>query len=363
MTTTTTTTAPEHAPIGTAAPDHPRPAGTVPLRPDRCLRTGPRARLPRPVALSSSAHRWWEDEVLDWLEGHRLQRAPAVAGDRATDRQASPAPRSAARHAPPTRGGSMSHPASRGGHSAGSSVRPTPPGPTTAARPGGLRGAGPRDAPAAPEATTGSRGPDPTARAPRPAADASSPAVGQGPRTRGRPPARRHPPQREPVTEGIDYWLDPHRPTPRGGWGESHRHNMTAYARVYFRPPSAGCAAWTCAAPTSSSVNAAPDRLRGAQHPPRRGFPVGALRQGDYLLDNQVIDLSNVFWHGIDPTQGGAKSDSGELAEFVQVWKRPLHRASGSVTGRCGADRAPRPGPVVARAHGRDRRLRGSPLV
>lgn len=45
----------------------------------RCGRTSAYARVhesdfPTPVALSDSAHRWWEDEVLDWIEQHRLVR-------------------------------------------------------------------------------------------------------------------------------------------------------------------------------------------------------------------------------------------------------------------------------------------------
>lgn len=45
----------------------------------RCGRTSAYARVhesdfPAPVALSDSAHRWWEDEVLDWIEQHRLVR-------------------------------------------------------------------------------------------------------------------------------------------------------------------------------------------------------------------------------------------------------------------------------------------------
>lgn len=45
----------------------------------QCGRTAAYARVhqndfPAPLALSNSAHRWWESEVLEWLEQHRLVR-------------------------------------------------------------------------------------------------------------------------------------------------------------------------------------------------------------------------------------------------------------------------------------------------
>ena len=45
----------------------------------QCGRTAAYARVhqddfPAPLALSGSAHRWWESEVLEWLEQHRLVR-------------------------------------------------------------------------------------------------------------------------------------------------------------------------------------------------------------------------------------------------------------------------------------------------
>lgn len=57
----------------------------------QCGRTAAYARVhqddfPAPVALSDSAHRWWESEVLEWLEQHRLLR-PARSR-----RAATPAP-------------------------------------------------------------------------------------------------------------------------------------------------------------------------------------------------------------------------------------------------------------------------------
>lgn len=65
----------------------------------QCGRTAAYARVhqddfPAPLALSDSAHRWWESEVLEWLEQHRLVRpartqsatAPTTALDQpATD--------------------------------------------------------------------------------------------------------------------------------------------------------------------------------------------------------------------------------------------------------------------------------------
>ena len=44
-------------------------------------------------------------------------------------------------------------------------------------------------------------------------------------------------PKTEQATSvGIDYWLSPERPKPRGSWGESHTKTMTYYAERYFEP-------------------------------------------------------------------------------------------------------------------------------
>ena len=40
----------------------------------------------------------------------------------------------------------------------------------------------------------------------------------------------------QPTSVGIAYWLDPSRPTPKDGWGSSHRRNMEIYERYYFTP-------------------------------------------------------------------------------------------------------------------------------
>ena len=50
---------------------------------------------------------------------------------------------------------------------------------------------------------------------------------------------------------------------------------------------------------------------------------IGALRQGDYLLENQVIDLSTVWWHGVRAAKVTEQSD-GRI-EFVPRNKRPTH--------------------------------------
>lgn len=142
------------------------------------------------------------------------------------------------------------------------------------------------------------------------------------------------------LDEGIDYWLDPQRPTPRGGWGDSHRHNMAAYARVYFRPQFGQLRCMDLRrSHIQMSVNAAPTASEGRNIRRASASLIGALRQGDYLLDNQIIDLANVFWHGND-TSTRTEAMSGETAKFVPTWSRPSTaqvaalRAAAEQTGR-----------------------------
>lgn len=49
----------------------------------RCGRTTAYLRVhdedfPTPVVFSGSAHRWWEHEVLDWIETHRRERCGSL---------------------------------------------------------------------------------------------------------------------------------------------------------------------------------------------------------------------------------------------------------------------------------------------
>lgn len=125
------------------------------------------------------------------------------------------------------------------------------------------------------------------------------------------------------LDDGIDYWLDPQRPTPRGGWGDSHRHNMTAYARVYFRPPFGTLRCLDLRrSHIQASVDAGPTASEGRNIRRAAASLIGALRQGDYLLDSQIIDLSNVFWHGTEASVS-PEVVSGETAAFVPTWSRP----------------------------------------
>lgn len=125
------------------------------------------------------------------------------------------------------------------------------------------------------------------------------------------------------LDEGINYWLDPNRPTPRGGWGDSHRHNMTAYARTYFRPQFGQLRCLDLRrSHIQVSVNAGPTASEGRNIRRAAASLIGALRQGDYLLDSQIIDLSNVFWHGTDASTR-IEAMSGEDAAFIATWSRP----------------------------------------
>jgi integrase len=147
----------------------------------------------------------------------------------------------------------------------------------------------------------------------------------------------------QPCSVGIAYWLDPRRPTPRGGWGESHRSNMEAYAKVYFIPTFGHVRSMDLRRTHfQQCVNAAPTPSEGRNIRRAASSLLGALRQGEYLLDNQVIDLANVFWHGIEVRRADVPGDSGELPQFVPVWKRPSNqqvealRVAAERTGRRG---------------------------
>ncbi len=134
------------------------------------------------------------------------------------------------------------------------------------------------------------------------------------------------PKSERPCSEGLAYWLDPHRPTPRGGWGESHRANMEAYARVYFEPEFGDLRLLDLRrAHFQECVNQAPTASEGRNIRRAASSLLGALRQGDYLPDHQVIDLRNVFWHGQEVQQANdhVVSDAGEVAAFVPTWRRP----------------------------------------
>lgn len=152
------------------------------------------------------------------------------------------------------------------------------------------------------------------------------------------------PQSEKPVADGIQYWLDPERPTPRGGWGPSHRHHMNAYARVYFVPSFGRERCMDLRrGHIQECVNAAPTASEGRNIRRAAASLIGALRQGDYLLDNQVLDLSNVFWHGVQ--ESSSTSLSGEVREFVPTWSRPSHhqverlRLAAEQTGKNGRGR------------------------
>jgi integrase len=98
---------------------------------------------------------------------------------------------------------------------------------------------------------------------------------------------------------------------------------MAAYTRVYFMPASSHLRCMDLRrSHVQQWVNAAPTASEGRNIRRAAASLIGALRQGDFLLDNQVIDLSNVFWHGTDVRQQKL-AESGETSAHVATWKRP----------------------------------------
>lgn len=121
---------------------------------------------------------------------------------------------------------------------------------------------------------------------------------------------------------GIAYWLDPKRPTPRGGWGASHRKTMSSYAEHYFYPVFGKVRMMDLRrSHIQKAVNAAPTYGEGTNVRRAASSLLAAMRQGDFLLDSQVIDLKAVWWHGERPSSDGATA--GEQGGFVPKWKRP----------------------------------------
>lgn len=123
---------------------------------------------------------------------------------------------------------------------------------------------------------------------------------------------------------GIDYWLSPERPKPKGAWGESHTKTMTYYATRYFRPVFGHVRHLDLRrSHVQQAVNLAPTESEGRNVRRAARSLVGALRQGDYLLESQVIDLGTVWWHGLRETTALEQGDGP--AEYVPRNQRPTH--------------------------------------
>lgn len=135
------------------------------------------------------------------------------------------------------------------------------------------------------------------------------------------------------LDEGIDYWLQPGRPTPRGGWGTSQAKNMTAYATNYFRPALGAVRGVDLRrGHFQEIVNKAPTKSEGMNLRRASSSLLFALHQGDFLPEGRSIDLSSVWWH--DPVAFASgqlarsvSEDDAETADerggFVPVHKRP----------------------------------------
>ncbi|GAA4700016.1 hypothetical protein GCM10023349_15680 [Nocardioides conyzicola] len=129
---------------------------------------------------------------------------------------------------------------------------------------------------------------------------------------------------------GIDYWLSPDRPKPRGSWGQSHTKTMTYYADRYFRPVFGSTRHLELRrSHVQQAVNLAPTESEGRNVRRAARSLVGALRQGDYLLENQVIDLATVWWHGARVVTVVEQSDG--RVEFVPRSRRPTHDQVGAL--------------------------------
>lgn len=91
-----------------------------------------------------------------------------------------------------------------------------------------------------------------------------------------------------PASVGIEYWLDPKRPTEKGGWGYSMNRNMGYYARTYFVPAFGHVRHMDLRrSHFQACVNKTPTRSEGANLRRAANNLIAALRQGDYLLETR----------------------------------------------------------------------------
>lgn len=141
------------------------------------------------------------------------------------------------------------------------------------------------------------------------------------------------------VGDAIDYWLLPTTPRPRHQrWSDSEMTSKTRYAKYYLRPAFRDLRCMDLKRKhIQAVVNLAPTLSEGKRVREACVSLLSAMRSNDWLLDNQVIDMSGVWWNG-DVPDDGADEDSGTfVVKFVVKAKRPTH---GRVRGlREAADR------------------------
>lgn len=123
---------------------------------------------------------------------------------------------------------------------------------------------------------------------------------------------------------GIAYWLSPTRPKPRGEWGASHTKTMTYYADRYFLTVFGHVPHLELRrGHFQEAINRAPTQGEGSNVRRAARSLIGALRQGDFLLDQQIIDLSTVWWHGDRAVV--VREQGQERIQYVDRAKRPTH--------------------------------------
>lgn len=129
---------------------------------------------------------------------------------------------------------------------------------------------------------------------------------------------------RSRLADAIAYWMDPSTPRPRHrAWSKSRAEMAQRYARYYLLPH---LGAIRCMDLTrrhiQEVVNLAPSLSEGKRLREECVSLLTALRNSDWLLPSQTIDLAGVWWHG--PHRDDADDRQFGL-DYVVPAKRPTH--------------------------------------
>jgi integrase len=132
---------------------------------------------------------------------------------------------------------------------------------------------------------------------------------------------------RRRLSDAIVYWLDPATPRPRHRpWSKSRLEMAQRYAKYYLIPQLGSIRCMDLARHhIQEVVNLAPSLGEGKRVREECVSLLTALRNGDWLLTSQVIDLAGVWWHGTCDDDDDADGQQFAL-QFVVPAKRPTHQ-------------------------------------
>ena len=153
------------------------------------------------------------------------------------------------------------------------------------------------------------------------------PGVETGVGDRGRSGGRSDAEKRAALSRRNRLLAGPRRPTPRGGWGDSHRaqHGGLRPGLLLARP-SARCGLLDLRRSSLPAVREpCSNRLRGTQHPEGVCVSGGRAQAGRLSAGQRKSSTCATSSGTVARPRSMPRSSrtSGELAEFVPAWKRP----------------------------------------